>query len=101
VPKSKTRAEQIKLDYGSALNYRREIPVWVDEAIRKAVHPDPRKRYEEASEFAWDLRHPNQAFLSRTRPPLIERDPVLFWKCVSALLLMAFVILLYIKLGHK
>jgi len=101
VPKSTTRAEQIKLDYGSALNYRREIPVWVDEAIRKAVHPDPRKRYEEASEFAWDLRHPNQAFLSRTRPPLIERDPVLFWKCVSALLMLVVVILLYIKLGHK
>jgi serine/threonine protein phosphatase PrpC len=101
VPKSTTRAEQTKLDYGSARNYRREIPVWVDEAIRKAVHPDPRKRYEEASEFAWDLRHPNQAFLSRTRPPLIERDPLLFWKGVSALLMVAVVILLYIKLGHK
>jgi serine/threonine protein phosphatase PrpC/predicted Ser/Thr protein kinase len=101
VPKSTTRAKQAKLDYEPARNYRREIPVWVDEAIRKAVHPDPRKRYEEASEFAWDLRHPNQAFLSRTRPPLIERDPVLFWKGVSALLMVAVLILLYIKLGPK
>jgi serine/threonine protein phosphatase PrpC len=101
VPKAKTKAEQMRLDYESALRYRRAIPVWVDEAIRKAVHPDPRKRYEEASEFAWDLRHPNQAFLSRTRPPLIERDPVLFWKCVSALLLVAVVVLLYVATGHK
>ena len=99
VPKSTTRAAQRNLDYDSALNYKREIPVWVDEAIRKAVHPDPRKRYEEASEFAYDLRHPNQAFLARTRPPLIERDPVLFWKSVSTILMVAFVILLYLKLG--
>jgi serine/threonine protein phosphatase PrpC len=100
VPKAATRAEQMKLDYESALIWRREIPIWADEAIRKAVHPDHRKRYEEASEFAWDLRHPNHAFLSRTRPPLIERDPVLFWKGVCALLTMAVVILLYIRLGH-
>jgi serine/threonine protein phosphatase PrpC len=101
VPKSTTRAEQMRLDYDSALNYRREIPVWVDGAIRKAVHPDPRRRYEEASEFAWDLRHPNRAFLSRTRPPLIERDPVMFWKCIAALLMVAVLVLLYLKLGHK
>jgi serine/threonine protein phosphatase PrpC len=100
VPKAATRTEQMKLDYESVLNWRREIPMWVDEAIRKAVHPDPRKRYEEASEFAWDLRHPNRAFLGRTRPPLIERDPVLFWKGVCALLAVAVAILLYIKLAH-
>jgi hypothetical protein len=32
---------------------------------------------------------------------LIERDPVMFWKCVSALLMAAVVILLYVKLGHR
>jgi serine/threonine protein kinase len=101
VPKAATRAEQLRLNYKSALEYRRDIPVWVDEAIRKAVHPDPRKRYEEASEFGWDLRHPNQAFLSRTRPPLIERDPVMFWKCVSMLLATTVMILLFANLGHR
>ncbi len=101
VPKATTREAQRRLDYDSTLNTRREIPVWVDEAIRKALHPDPLKRYEEPAEFAYDLRHPNKAFLARTRPPLIERDPVLFWKSVSALLMVAFVILLYIKVGPK
>jgi serine/threonine protein kinase len=101
VPKAATKAEQMRLSYKSALEYRRDIPVWVDEAIRKAVHPDSRKRYEEVSEFGWDLRHPNQAFLSRMRPPLIERDPVMFWKCVSMLLTAAVMILLYSNLGHK
>jgi serine/threonine protein kinase len=100
VPKATTKAEQLRLRYKSALEYRPDIPLWVDGAIRKAVHPDPYKRYEEASEFAWDLRHPNRAFLNRPRPPLIERDPVMFWKCVSALLMAALMTLLYIKLGQ-
>lgn len=101
VPKMTSRTAQMKLDYKSARELRPEIPVWVDEAIRKAVHPDPRRRYDEVSEFAWDLRHPNRAFLSRTRPPLIERNPVMFWKCVSAILMVSVLFLLFLKLGHK
>jgi len=63
VARSRTLAAQRKLDYTSARTVERPIPVWVDEAIRKAVHPDPLKRYEELSEFIYDLHHPNKAFL--------------------------------------
>jgi len=83
VPKSRTKAAQKKLAYKSVLSEEREIPAWVDDAIAKAVHPDPFARYEEISEFIFDLHHPNQAFLNKTRPPLIERHPVAFWKGVS------------------
>lgn len=86
VPKSRTRAAQKKLAYRSVLREDREIPAWVDDAIAKAVHPDPYQRYEEISEFIFDLHHPSQAFLSKTRPPLIERHPVAFWKGVSFVL---------------
>jgi hypothetical protein len=44
------------------------------------------KRYAELSEFLYDLRHPSPAFLSKTRPPLLERNPAAFWKGLSALL---------------
>ena len=93
VPKSRTRAAQKKLAYKSVLSEDREIPAWVDDAIAKAVHPDPYQRYEEISEFIFDLHHPNQAFLSKTRPPLIERHPVLFWKSVSFVLLLLVMVL--------
>ena len=93
VPKSRTRAAQKKLAYKSVLREDREIPAWVDDAIAKAVHPDPYQRYEEISEFIFDLHHPNQAFLSKTRPPLIERHPVLFWKSVSFVLLLVVMVL--------
>ena len=93
VPKSRTRAAQKKLAYKSVLNEEREIPAWVDDAIRKAVHPDPFVRYEELSEFVFDLHHPNTDFLNKTRPPLIDRNPVIFWKIVSFVLLLAVIVL--------
>lgn len=98
VAKAKSKAAQGKLQYESILDAnragnrtdKRVIPLWLDETIKQAVHPNPSKRYEDVSEFVYDLRHPNKAFLSKTRPPLIERNPVVFWKVVC--LLMAGVI---------
>jgi serine/threonine protein phosphatase PrpC len=94
VPKCRTRAAQRKLNYASARDEKRLIPVWVDEAIRKAVHPDPGRRYEELSEFVYDLHHPNREFLRKTRAPLMERNPVAFWKTVSFLLAVALIVVL-------
>ena len=93
VAKSRTRAAQKKLAYQSVLNEEREIPAWIDDALRKAVEPDPFARYEELSEFVFDLHHPNQDFLNKTKPPLIERNPVIFWKSVSFVLLLAVIAL--------
>lgn len=92
VAKARTKAAQKKLVYRSVLSEEREIPAWIDDAIRKAVEPDPFARYEELSEFVFDLHHPNQAFLNKTRPPLIDRNPVIFWKSVSLVLLLALVV---------
>lgn len=94
VAKSRTRAAQKKLIYNPVLDDDREIPVWIDEALRKAVHPNPYRRYGELSEFVFDLRHPNKEFLNKTRAPLMERNPVLFWKSVSFILMVIIAILL-------
>ncbi len=96
VIKARTKAMQHKLNYRSVLQDDHEIPAWVDEAIRKAVHPNPLKRYAELSEFIYDLRHPNSTFLNKTRPPLMERNPVVFWKGI-ALFLFIMVIVLLVK----
>jgi serine/threonine protein kinase len=94
VAKSRTKAAQQKLVYNSVLDDEREIPMWIDEAIRKAVHPNPAKRYDRMSSFVFDLRHPNEAFLGKTRPPLIERNPVGFWRGLSCVLGIIIVVLL-------
>ncbi|MGP4844021.1 protein kinase domain-containing protein [Marinobacter sp. 1Y8] len=94
VSRSRTAASQRRLTYRSALDDEREIPAWIDETLRRAVHPDPDKRYQELSEFTFDMRQPNKAYLNKTRPPLIERNPVLFWQGISALLAVIIVVLL-------
>jgi serine/threonine protein phosphatase PrpC len=86
VAQARSPAAQNRLRYQSVLDVEREIPRWVDEALRKAVHVNPWKRYEDLSEFVHDLHHPNKAFLRQSRPPLIERNPVAFWQGLSAVL---------------
>ena len=93
IAKATSKAAQKKLKYTS-IPGASGIPLWVDEALRKALLPEPHKRYQEISEFIYDLRHPNKAFLNKTRPPLIERDPVVFWKSVAFIQLIIIAMLL-------
>jgi serine/threonine protein phosphatase PrpC/predicted Ser/Thr protein kinase len=92
--KCKTLASQRKLKYNTLLDDEREIPAWVDDVIKKSVHPNPFKRYQELSEFVFDLSQPNKEFLNKVRPPMMERNPVLFWKGTSFILAVMVVILL-------
>ncbi len=94
VARSTTKAAQKKLKYKSLDPEEDGVPVWVDEALKKALQPDPYERYEELSELLYDLRHPNAAFVNRTRAPLIERHPVVLWKGISFVLAGIIVILL-------
>ena len=96
VAKARTKAAQRKLAYRSVLDDKREIPAWIDDALKKAVHPDPYKRYAELSEFIYDLWQPNRAFINKTQPPLMERNPVLFWQCISLILV---VVIIYMGLN--
>ena len=101
VAKARTQAAQRNLRYASVLHEDREIPAWIDGVLRKALHPNPLARYDTLSEYVYDLRHPNQAFLNRARPPLVERHPVRFWKAVSALLAVMVLALLYLQFGTE
>lgn len=87
----KTRRDLRGLQYDSVRDLDPQFPIWIDGALRKAVHPNPLQRYEEVTEFTYDLRHPNREFLNRRSPPLIERNPVTFWKAVSLALALALI----------
>jgi serine/threonine protein kinase len=93
VPQARTRAAQRALEYASVLDEDREIPAWVDAALRRAVHPDPARRYGELSEFLEDLRRPSRTFLDRSRASLMEQNPVRFWQSVSLLLALVVLVL--------
>ena len=101
VARATSRTAQRRLVYRSVLDDERTIPAWVDEAIRKAVHPDPYKRYDEISQFVHDLRQPSPGFRNKSRPPLLERNPALFWKGVSSILFLIIVFLLSTHAGFR
>jgi serine/threonine protein kinase len=94
VSRSRTKSAQNKLCYHTALHDDREIPAWVDDTLKHALHPNPYKRYQELSEFIYDLSQPSKIFLSKTKAPLLERDPVVFWQSVSVILVLVIVYLL-------
>ena len=75
-----------KIKYISAIRHNPMIPLWLDGAIEKAVKTDQRLRYDTFSEFFYDLTHPNVNFM-RHSAPLIESNPLLLWKIISAVLL--------------
>ena len=99
IARARTRAQYKKIKYTPALDDKREIPVWIDSALKKAVHPDPYKRHDELSEFVFDLRHPNPNYASADTAPLIERNPLVFWKL--ACLSMVGVIVVLLALLHR
>ncbi|ACL62931.1 bifunctional protein-serine/threonine kinase/phosphatase [Methylobacterium nodulans] len=90
VARARTHKQQKRLTYIPAEN----LPDWIDGALRKAVHPDPFRRYRALSEFLYDLRHPNPAFLGRGRIPLYERNPLLVWQALCFFLVLIIVCLL-------
>ncbi|MBF8270302.1 MAG: Serine/threonine protein kinase [Gammaproteobacteria bacterium] len=83
-----------RLKYRPVTDHNAAVPNWVDGALKKAVHPDPEKRYAELSEFLYDLRHPNPQLITTDRRPLLERNPLRFWQGLSLILFGVIIYLL-------
>jgi serine/threonine protein phosphatase PrpC len=82
----RSRRDQQRLVYHPARDDKTGVPDWLDAALRRAVHPDPLRRYDALSEFLSDLKQPGRGWKAGRHVPLAERDPVLFWQCISAIL---------------
>jgi serine/threonine protein kinase/serine/threonine protein phosphatase PrpC len=95
IAKATSKAAQKKLKYTHLYNENNNIPIWIEETLKKALEIDPYNRYEELSEFMHDLRHPNEAFLNKTRPPLYERNPLFIYKSLSFILSIALLYTLF------
>ncbi|MAD42710.1 MAG: protein kinase [Arcobacter sp.] len=87
IAKCENARQQKKLKYTPLYeDENSKIPLWIDEALKKALAIDPNDRYSEISEFIYDLRNPNKKFLNKTKPALIERNPLIFWQSISLIL---------------
>lgn len=64
--------------------YRPDVPPWLARVIETAVERDPGRRYRKITALLYDLEHPDTVAVPAR--PLLERDPVRFWR--GACLLM-------------
>lgn len=103
LPYKEMSANQISLknyaemDYTPALHHRRDLPLWVEGALKKALQPNPRFRYDAFSEFLQDITYPNQSLESMVQhQPYLERNPLLVWKVIALILLMINLVQFYL-----
>ncbi|MEJ0051290.1 MAG: protein kinase [Methylovirgula sp.] len=66
--------------------YRRDVPAWLNAAVLRAISMRRDDRFGDLHEFIYALEHGNLHPRPRYRRPLIERNPLLFWKVLSGLL---------------
>ncbi len=74
--------------------YRPDLPAWLDHLLARAIHVDPSQRFGDLIEFTLELDGAlarGQQIVTR-QSSLYERNPLLFWKLTSLLLLIALVI---------
>ena len=96
------RAGKKKFHYTSVRQYNPLVPDWMDACLQKAVNPNPEKRYSLLSEFVTDFSKPNQSLLDKTSSqPLIERNPLFFWRGVSVLQFFIILALLYFAFANR
>lgn len=80
------KAAKKKFQYASAKLHNPAVPEWVDAALEKATQPSPEKRYALLSEFVADLTKPNGSLVGDGQSrPLLERNPLAFWRGVALL----------------
>ena len=78
------------------------VPNWLDAVILRALDPDPERRYQNFSELAYDLAHPALVTSHhRKDAPLIERNPLHFYKTLSALFFVVILVLGYLLLRRS
>ncbi len=90
-----------ELRYRSAAELNPYVPPWVDAAVRRAVALTPEARYDEVTEFLYDLRHPNLELTQPTTAPKSDEARTR-WRGLALLLLVTqFVTLFWLSQVHN
>lgn len=82
----KSLKQMKKVQYHSIQKYRPDLPLWLDQILKKALNIEPMHRYEALTELIHDLEHPSKELLKSKAPTIIERDPLRFWQISCAVL---------------
>ena len=72
---------------------RPDLPAWVDHLVGRAISVESRRRYADVLELSMEIENAaaHGAPAKLPRKALYDRNPLLFWKVVAALLLLALI----------
>ena len=76
------------------------VPAWLDAVILKCLSRDGEKRFQNYSELLFALEHPEKSAQEAASLPLLERNPLLFYKIAFWVLLVCNA-LLFFAWRHK
>ncbi|MFZ5594880.1 MAG: bifunctional protein-serine/threonine kinase/phosphatase [Pseudomonadota bacterium] len=77
----------------SLMHYRPDLPAWLDTLLAQATAVEKDKRLGDAMELSFELENGLARGMQAAtqKQPLYDRNPVLFWQVISALLLLALI----------
>lgn len=102
MPEKPSQGYIANLHYVPSFHHNPMVPIWIDGALKKATAIAPHIRYDELSEFLYDLNTPNPSFMrAEDSIPLLQRNPLRFWQGLSAILMLMNLILIYLLVAMK
>lgn len=94
-PSPQKTAARIHPHHFTALQHHTDLyPVWIGQALQKALSAKPSERYPALSELFHDLKQANPTFRLDQHKPLLERDPLAFWRGLSIALFIVNLLLI-------
>ncbi len=80
--------------------YRKDVPAWLNAAVMRAVSLRRDDRFGDLREFIFALEHGKLRANQGRHRPLIERNPLVFWRLLCALLFILLVLSLVLRMGR-
>ncbi len=78
----------------AASRYRPDLPLWLDECLKRAVAANPEDRFETAEEWLLVIERGEREAISSRPKPLLEREPLKVWRGLALFSLLLNLLLL-------
>lgn len=97
MPAKPSKTNLAKMHYIPSMQINPMVPIWIDGALKKGCNFNPQARYQTIAEFIGDISVPNSSFTKSAKfIPLLEKNPLVFWKTLCAVMGGINIALLYL-----
>ncbi|WP_180961139.1 MULTISPECIES: bifunctional protein-serine/threonine kinase/phosphatase [unclassified Shewanella] len=80
----KTKQDFLRLKYTPSYDINPLVPIWMDKALKKGLSVAPEQRQADSREWLFEMTQPVTHWQqSAVKSPLIDRQPLLFWQCLT------------------